>query len=64
MITLIEVTQFSEKNNKKVWLNLEAIDSIYRDTDRTYGILMRSGVVYTIYKDEFETLMKLLEKMK
>lgn len=41
-----------------VYLNVEAIDSIYVDKPGLYGVLLSSGVIYHFDKATYERLIK------
>lgn len=57
---LIEVTD----REKIIYINIDAIDSIFQDSSNTYGILLRSGIVYSINKNEYDKLIFSLKEIK
>jgi hypothetical protein len=62
MITLIQIRLLDNKNVRWVWVNMEAIDAFYQDTEHSYGILLRNGIVYHIDNAEFSRLIKVINK--
>lgn len=53
-----------DKNSgKDIWINTEAIDTIFSESIYTHQILTRSGVVYTINEEYYKELMETLKKL-